>query len=142
MGKKIETSVIIIASVILVVVLLGIYLSSHDIKIGVGLSMVPTFSGCTILGINTQVAPETIETGDIVVIDVSNLDLEVDKISHRAVNNRLDEMTISTRGDNPEIYDFPTSVDGFFPYEQFSGKVEHFINLPVEMCEVRANAVS
>ncbi len=143
MGKKIDTRTVIVASVILVVVLLGfLYLSSHDIKIGVGDSMLPTFSGCTILSINNQVLPEEIVTGDIVVIDVSDLDLEVEKISHRVVDNRLYEMTISTRGDNTNNYDFPTSIDGFFAYERFNGKVEHFINLPIAWCEVRANAIS
>ncbi len=143
MGKKIDTNTVIIASVgLIVVVMLGLFLSSHDLKIGVGFSMLPTFSGCTILSINNQVLPEEIVTGDIVVIDVSDLDLEVEKISHRVVNNNLDEQTISTRGDNSENYDFPTSVDGFFPYEKFNGKVELFINLPTEVCEVRANAIS
>lgn len=112
-----------------------VFSTSHQLNIALGVSMEPTFGSCTLLLVNNEVEPSSIVSGDIVVIDVPNGGFGQDKVSHRVVENNLEVETISTRGDNDSLYDFPSSVDGFYDYSLFVGRVESYFELPEVLCE-------
>jgi len=99
-----------------------------------GDSMKPTFTDCTILVSNKTILPENVIKGDIIVIDISDQNADYPLIAHRVVDNDSVNQLISTRGDNDTYYDFPSSVDGFFEYNKFQGKIEHYFSLPQQVC--------
>jgi len=106
----------------------------HELFFVQGDSMKPTFSDCTILVNNKKVLPENVFVGDIVVIDISDQNIEFDKIAHRVKSNDLENQLISTRGDNNSFYDYPSSIDGFFGYNKFKGRIEYYFDLPQQFC--------
>ena len=111
-----------------------LFFGNHVLFIVQGESMKPTFSDCMILSVNNLIQPENIVVGNIVVIDILDENKEFSKITHRVVSNNLTEKLISTRGDNNLFYDFSSSVDGFFGYNKFLGKVEYYFSLPEQFC--------
>ena len=125
---------IVIVFLVLVSPSVTSFVSDHEINFGQGISMFPTFSECTLLVVNTSVDPSNVIIGDIVVIDPDDEELEFDKFAHRVIINDVENQLIATRGDNNAIYDFPSSVDGFFGYNLFVGKVEQYFDVPTNFC--------
>lgn len=120
--------------VLLAVAAVVLFLNTNDISIVQGNSMEPTFSGCTLVVIDKNAEIEEVEIGQIVVVDISEADLEFNKFAHRLVEIKSSQAVFSTRGDNDELYDFPSSVDGFFEFEKFLGTVEIFFGVPNSFC--------
>ena len=125
-----------LVDLILIVVLVwsATFFSSHYVSFAVGDSMEPTFLGCALLAINTDSLPQDLASGEVVVVELDEPQNGFDRIVHRVVENLPGEEKFSTRGDNDVYYDFPSSIDGYFPYSAFRGKVAHYINLPLEAC--------
>lgn len=97
--------------------------------------MFPTFgTDCTLLVINTKTEASQLLQGDIAVVDISGAEVEFDQIAHSVVTNLPEQEKFSTRGDNPVYYDYPSSIDGFFGYDKFGGKVVNYFSLPEQFC--------
>ena len=114
--------------------LLVIYVSNHPMNIVHGDSMKPTFSDCTLVISNKNFPPKYTQEGNIAVIDISEQEAKFDKIAHRVMSNNAETQMISTRGDNGSYYDYPSSIDGFFGYDKYLGKVEQYYALPPFFC--------
>ena len=100
--------------------------------------MSPTFSNCTLLIINDKINPSEINTGDIILVNVSNINIpnvEFDKIAHRVVENNKNGEWISTRGDNVNVYYSPEQIDGEFGYNKILGRVVYYIKLQKSFCD-------
>lgn len=115
-----ESKTGIAVTVFLVLLIIGLFLFSQSFSLNLiqGNSMEPTFGLTTYVISDIQIPASEVVTGDIVIID-----RDTDKFAHRVVENNISNETISTRGDNDSLYDFPSSVDGFFTYDQFEGRV-------------------
>lgn len=97
--------------------------------------MYPTFHDCTLLVIDFKTTPQNLQAGDLAVIDVSDIEgFAYNQIAHRVVDNSPEQLQFSTRGDNSSYYEFPSSIDGYFPYTKFDGKVTNYLNLPKFLC--------
>ena len=110
------------------------FFSSNYLAFAEGDSMNPTFTDCTLLIVNKDFAPAGLVSGNIAVVDISSQEAEFDRIAHRVVENLPAQQQFSTRGDNSDYYDFPSSIDGFFDYSKFGGKVDAYYILPEFFC--------
>ena len=129
-GSKIA----IITLILLASYIIAGFFSANYLAFAEGDSMQPTFSNCTLLVVNKQTLPAGLATGDIAVVDISGLEMDFDKIAHRVVENLPEQQKFSTRGDNSAYYDFPSSIDGFFDYSKFRGKIGAYYLLPNFIC--------
>ena len=125
----------LIALILLISLILLDFFSENYLAFAEGDSMAPTFSDCTLLVVNKQDLPEELLQGDIAVVDISDQQAEFDKIAHRVVENLPLQQKFSTRGDNSAYYDFSSSIDGFFDYGKFGGKVDSYYILPSVICK-------
>lgn len=129
--------------IILAMVFAGylIFISFSDkIFFAEGDSMKPTFGECVIVFVDKNVNPFDINEEDIVLVNLVGLDNKItdyDIIAHRVVINNNETRTIATRGDNDNIYNYTTQVDGFFDYDRILGNVDNYYNLPVFFCNIR-----
>jgi hypothetical protein len=112
----------------------------YNLGLGIGDSMYPTFSNCTLLVINPNIQPEELIKGNIVVINISdiqipNLDYDLDRIAHRGVENNKIERWVSIKGDNEFYYDYVNQIDGKFGYDKVLGKIVFYTKLKKSFCE-------
>lgn len=135
MEEKIDWKLIGLIGFFLLVFLIIFFLNNHTIYVVRSDSMLPTFTECTILLGDKVVLPQSVQNGDIIVIDISDQNAEFDEIAHRVVENNTEAQTIATRGDNNSYYDFPSSIDGLFSYSRFRGRIEWYYNLPNFLCK-------
>lgn len=112
---------------------LGFYYSQKVfLTTGTGESMLPTFDNCTFLVVYKDKDLSTIKTGDIVIVNVSDdSSFSSETIAHRVVKNNINEMLISTKGDNNEV------IDGDFSYEKILGRVVLFFERPENICSYK-----
>ena len=125
----------IILVIVISFILLGFaFTQVFSLYVVEGDSMQPTFGSCTLLVVDYNFPPEKLVKGDLVIVDISNqvteIEFDVDKIVHRVVENNIQEKWISTRGDNNQKYEYESSIDGKFSYENILGKVIKFQQLP------------
>ena len=113
------------------------FFSSNYLAFAEGDSMQPTFTNCTLVTVNPSVEARQLRQDDIVVVDISAQQAQFDEIVHRVVENVPSQEKFSTRGDNDSYYDFPSSIDGFFDYGLYKGKVGYYINLPEAICNLK-----
>lgn len=132
--KKKEKQVLLLAILVIAAVIVAGNFQGYSLGVSEGDSMMPTFTGCTLLVINEKIPAEEAIFGEIVVVDISSLNGDFNKISHRLVDNDEENEKFSTRGENSSYYDFPSSIDGYFPYADFKGVVKNYFNLPKEFC--------
>lgn len=118
-------------------VILAVFFSQNVLSFIQGDSMSPTFSDCTLAVVALNQSPELLETGEIVVIDISGQNAQFPEIAHRVVENLPARQELSTRGDNDNYYQAPSSIDGYFPYSQVVGKVTQYITLPEIVCKLK-----
>ena len=128
---------ILFAFVAITAIALAVFFASNTLSFAEGTSMQPSFTECTLLIIDFKTAPEQLSEGEIAVVDISEQDAAFDMIAHRVVENLPGQGKFSTRGDNDAFYDFPSSIDGYAPYEKYRGKVTHYLNLPTAICNIR-----
>ena len=88
-----------------------------------GDSMKPTFSEHEIVLINKVFPPENLVKGDIAVVNISDKNMEFEKIAHTVIQNNVEEQWFATKGDNNSYYSEEEGFDGYFEYERFEGKV-------------------
>jgi len=124
----------LIALILLISLILLDFFSENYLAFAEGDSMTPTFTDCTLLIVNKEALPEALATGDIAVVDITNQQAEFDRIAHRVVENLPLQEQFSTRGDNASYYDFPSSIDGYFDYSKFVGRIDSYYILPNVVC--------
>lgn len=134
-----QNKIILIVLVLVVVLSLFLFNQSFSLFVAEGISMQPTFSSCTVLVVDFKFPPEKLEKGDLVIVDISQQETQIEfddltKIAHRVIENNIQEKWITTRGDNNLLYSYESSIDGFFSYESIIGKVVEFQQLPDIVC--------
>ena len=138
---KLIIKFLLIIFTIIITVFIYFFFKNNFLYFAVGNSMEPTFSGCTLVIANTIFIAEEISKGEIVVINILGVEEFIntgyDKMSHRVYDNRLDLQRIVTRGDNDDIYTYPSQVDGMFEYDRVIGVVKYYYNLPDKVCNIR-----
>ena len=113
------------------------FLSQYKIALGMGDSMSPAINNCSLLLIKEKLEPKNIQIGEIIVLNVSDIEnelLEYDVIAHRVVDNDIENSLIATRGDNSSKYTSPEQIDGYFHYDKILGKVSLYIKAPDMIC--------
>ena len=128
---------ILVAFLALTVTAMALFFSSNTLSFIQGDSMFPTFSPCTLAVVNLSQRPDRLLPGEIAVIDISEQGAEFSDIAHRVVENLPEQQKLSTRGDNGSYYEFPSSIDGYFPYDKVAGKVTQYITLPEIVCKLK-----
>lgn len=133
---KKDKRILLVAVILSILVLVGIWGFSTKYSLSVirGNSMSPTFNGCTLSLVNKQATGFDIDISDIVIVTDFDENIGYHKIAHRVVSNSIDEQRFSLRGDNNALYDFPSSIDGFFDYNMLDGKIERYWNMPKILC--------
>jgi len=118
--------------ILVAVGILFVFSNTFNLNTVRGISMEPTFGTCTLIVSEKNSLPQDAVVDDIVIVDVASEGLEFDRLAHRIVSNDSETMVFSTRGDNDDFYDFPSSIDGFFSYEKFLGKVVWFFPCSID----------
>ena len=129
-GAKIALMAVFLAALLFA----SSFFASNYLAFAEGDSMLPTFRDCTLLVVNKEARPEALMVGEIAVVDITEQSTDFDLIAHRVVENLPNQQKFSTRGDNSAYYAFPSSIDGYFGYAKFGGKVDAYYILPEVIC--------